>query len=253
MISDLSNYLKSGGLEKDRPGTDQIKEILEALHKVDLSLSCHTITPTVYYEGAVARLKVLGKTSPYLDTFKFPDGSYGFFIAEPITTGLESTIYLSTLRGMVRTIAASTEAFSFTPFMTAVQKLVQQDPLNQKYAIALLVLHPFSDELRFVSCGIGTLFHITPTTDEPRRLNNINPPLSSQQMTSWDITTGRWSIGDILILHTLPSAVETIVHDYIQNSIHQSPQSQVDNLIYRIAPVLTEKKPFLSVSIHRIG
>ena len=84
LIADLSNYLKSGGLDKDRPGTDQIKEILESIQKADLALSPSTITTTPHYEGALARLKILGQTSPYFDSFKrFSALRTSVFFAQP--------------------------------------------------------------------------------------------------------------------------------------------------------------------------
>jgi serine/threonine protein kinase len=252
-ISDLSNYLKSGGLEKDRPGTDQIKEILESIQKADLALSPVTITTTPHYEGALARLKVLGQTNPYFDTFKFPDGSYGFIFAEPLKNGLEASIYLSNLRGMIRAVAAMNEKFMFLPFLIALQRLIQLDPLGHKYALAFLILSPSRDELQFLSCGMGSLLHLSSGSPKARKLQNNNSILGSDNRTEWDITIDGWNVGDILVIHTLPASSDALVQETLENISLQSPQSQADHLIKKTVPVLAEKKPFALVSLHRVG
>ena len=252
-ISDLSNYLKSGGLEKDRPGTDQIKEILESIQKADLSLSPSTISTTPHYEGALGRLKVLGQTSPYFDSYKLPDGSYGFVLAQPLISSLESSIFLSNLRGMIRALTTGSEKFMFLPFLIALQKLIQLDPIAQKYALAFLLLSPKRDELQFLSCGMGSLLHLSSGSPKPRKLQNINPPLGTDSRNEWDITIDGWNVGDILIIHTLPAASDALIQETLENISLQSPQSQADNLIKKTAPLLSEKKPHVLVSLHRIG
>lgn len=252
-ISDLSNYLKSGGLEKDRPGIDQIKEILESIQKADLALSPTQIPSTPHYEGAIARLKVLGQTNPYFDTLKLSDGTYGFVLAEPILSGLETSIYMGNFRGMIRAVVSASEKFSFLPFFSQLQRLIQLDSLNQKYALAFLILNPFQDQLQFLCCGMGSLFHLSSGSHIARKLQNINPPLGSDNRTEWDMTTASWSVGDILILHTLPPSTDTLTQESLEAIALQSPQSQADNLIKKLIPTLTEKKPQVLVSLHRIG
>lgn len=253
LIADLSNYLKSGGLEKDRPGTDQIKEILESIQKANLNISPSTIVTTLHYEGAIARLKVLGQTSHYFDHFKFPDGSYGFILAEPLMGGFESSIYLSNLRGMIRALTSMSEQFLFLTFLIALQRQIQLDPLNQKYALAFLNLNPGRDELQFLSCGMGSVLHLSSGSPKARKLQNHNPILASDSRNEWDITVDSWNVGDILVAHTLPDSSETLLQETLETVALQSPQSQVDNLIKKTVPSLVEKKPHVILSLHRIG
>ena len=253
LISDLSNYLKSGGLEKDRPGTDQIKEVLESIQKADLALSPSLITTTLHYEGALARLKVLGSTSPYVDSFKLPDGSYVFIMAEPLIPGLETAVYLGNLRGMIRAAIHATEKFMFLSFLILLQRLIQLDPLSQKYSLSFLLLNPNRDELQFLSCGMGSLLHLSSGSPKPRKLQNTNPPLATDNRTEWDITVDGWNVGDILIFHTFPPSSDTLLQETLENISLQSTQSQADNLIKKIVTYLSEKKPHALISLHRIG
>jgi serine/threonine protein kinase len=253
LISDLSNYLKSGGLEKDRPGTDQIKEILESIQKADLALSPSFIATTPHYEGALSRFKALGQTNPYFESFKFPGGSYGFIFAEPLIGGFETAIYLSNLRGMIRAITSTNNHFVFLSFLIELQRMIQLDPLGQKYALTFLILIPARDELQFLSCGMGSLLHLSSSSPQARKLLNNNPPLGTDNRNEWDITIDSWNIGDILVVHTLPYSSDSLIQETIESIALQSPQSQVDNLFKKTIPFLTEKKPNLIVSLHRIG
>ena len=141
-ISDLSEYLKSGGLEKDRPGTDQLKEILETIQKAGqaLSPSLHLV---VFFEVGIAKYKATVQGSTYYDFFKFRDNTSIILIAQPLQTGLESPIYSASLRGMIRALLASQENFSFPLFSSLLLiALFKKIPLAQKFAAAFP--HSFS-------------------------------------------------------------------------------------------------------------
>lgn len=149
---------------------------------------------------------------------------------------------------MIRATAPERSAF-----LPALQKLVRLDPLKQVYNFSLLILSPDLDKLQFLSCETGRLLHLSSTHPVARQLHNSNPPLGSNDQSQWDMTTDRWDIGDILIFHTFPPSSDTLLQETLDHISLQSPQSQADTLIKKAAPLLTEKKPHVALSIHRIG
>ena len=248
-VLDLSHYLKSGGFEKDRGNLDQVKESLEELQQAELSLSVASITATPYYEGTLSRIKVLGQNSPYFDSFKLPDGTFGFVVAEMDKSGFEAPIYLSTLRGMVRAVTS----FSSKTILASLQAAIRTDPLKQTYALSLLILDPRQDRLQFVSCGMGSLLHLTSGSAKTRLLQNDNPPLGADGRTEWDMTVDGWDVGDVVVFHSFNTAYSTGLQEALDTVSAQSSQSQVDTLIKKTAPLLVEKKGYVIASIHRIG
>ena len=252
-ISDLSHYLKSGGFEKDRPSLDQVKEFFELLQGADLSLSASSIATTPYYEGALSRIKVLGQAAPYFDTFKFPDGTYGFILAEVQKAGFETPIYLSTLRGMVRATVGFSEKVSPQKLLSSLQAVIKLDPLKLSYALSLLFLDPRQDRLQFVSCGMGSLLHLTSGSLKTRQLFNENPPLGADGRVEWDTSVDGWDIGDVVVFHTFPSSYGVGLQEALDTVSGQSPQGQVDALIKKTAPLLVEKKGHIVLSVQRIG
>jgi serine/threonine protein kinase len=255
-ISDLSEYLKSGGLEKDRPGTDQLKEILETIQKAGQALSPSAPPSWPSLEMGIAKYKAPAQGSSYYDFFRFRDNTSVVLIAQPVQNGLETPIFAANLRGMIRALLASQENFSFPLFISALNRMVQEDPLGQKFAAAFLILSPFRDELSFLSCGLGNMLHISPGHHTPRKLSNQNPPLGSPLRGDFEMTVDNWNVGDILIFHSFDSSVDLALQEALKENFFLSPQGQADALLKKAAtqPIFSqEKKPQVIFSLHRIG
>lgn len=255
-ISDLSEYLKTGGLEKDRPGTDQLKEIVETIQKAGQALSPSSPPTWPSLEMGIAKYKAPAQGSSYYDFFRFRDNTSIVLIAQPVQNGLETPIFAASLRGMIRALLSSQENFSFPLFISALNRMVQEDPLGQKFAAAFLILSPFRDELSFLSCGLGNMLHVSPGHHTPRKLSNQNPLLGSPLRGDFEMTVDNWNIGDILIFHSFDSSVDLILQEALKENFFLSPQGQADALLKKVAtqPVFSqEKKPQVLFSLHRIG
>ncbi len=253
LISDLSKYLKSGGLEKDRPGTDQLKELLETFQKASQSLSPATPPNWSSLEIGFAKLKVLGQDSMYFDFFKLHDGSFGVVIAEPLQSRLETPIYIATLRGTIRALIRGQEKFSLPTFLSTLNRLVQEDPIQQQYKFAFLNLSPTRDELNFLSWGFGNLLHFSPGGQLPRILTNNHPPLGTNKWEDLELTIDNWNIGDVVVLHSCDSSQDELIQQSLKENFLLSPQNQADTFLKKISSQSSEKKTKVLFTIHRIG
>jgi eukaryotic-like serine/threonine-protein kinase len=255
-ISDLSEYLKSGGLEKDRPGTDQLKEILETIQKAGQALSPSSTPSWSSLEIGVSKYKAPGPGGIYYDFLRFPDNSYAVVIAQPFQSNLESPLLTANFRGTIRALIAAQEHFSFPLFISTLNRLIQEDPLSQKFAAAFLVLSPSRDELSFLSCGLGNLLQISPGHQTPRKLSNQNPALGSSIRGDFEATVDNWNVGDILIFHSFDSNAEAALQEAFKENLFLSPQGQADALLKKVSsqPIFgQEKKPHVLFSLHRVG
>ncbi len=204
----------------------------------------------------IAKYKAPAQGSSYYDFFKFRDNTYVVLIAQPLQYGLETPIFAANLRGMIRALLASQENFSFPLFISALNRMVQEDPLGQKFAAAFLILSPFRDELSFLSCGLGNMLHVSPGHHTPRKLSNQNPPLGSPLRGDFEMTVDNWNVGDILIFHSFDSSVDLVMQEALKENFFLSPQGQADALLKKVAtqPIFSqEKKPPVIFSLHRIG
>lgn len=256
-ISDLSTYLKSGGLEKDRPGTDQLREIVETLQKAEQTLS--PIQPPSWstVEIGFAKLKAsYGQDGLYFDYFKLKDNTFGFVIAETVQNGLDSPIHIATLRGAIRAFIKSPDNFFFSRFITDLNQTIRDDPLRLNYNFAFLILSPLRDQLQFLSCNLGNLIHFSPGSRTPHILTNSHPPLGSDPTNSFEMTIDNWNIGDVLVFNSFDPSKDELIQQALKEHFLLSPQNQANAMVKKLSanPLISnEKKTKLLFTIHRIG
>jgi serine/threonine protein kinase len=262
LITDLSQYLKSGGLEKDRPGSDQVKEIFETVQTASQALSPASFPNWPQFDFGLVKYRSSEQVGSYFDFFKFPDNTFGILIAETGEGGIEGAVHIANLRGMARTFiqdktANGTETFRSLGFVTAMHRMVKQDPIRERYNFSFLRLSPLTDQLAFVSCGpLGALLHVPQGSNNPRKLLNQNPQLGADSTAEFVETDDNWQVGDALILHSLDPSLEPILLEALAESTLLSPQGQAEAMLKKAAanPAFAfQKNPKVLIVIHRIG
>lgn len=257
-ISDLSQYLKSGGLERDRPGSDQHKELLETLQQASTSLSSLSLPKWTQIDMGIAKYKGPGAVGSYYEFFKLPDNSYLILIAETLESRIDSGVYLGVLRGLLKA------ALFFSPpapgqsagFVNTLNRFVNEDSLGQKFPFSLLLLNPLKEELSFISCGLGGLIHIPTGRQHPRKMSSHNPPLGTELRTEFFATTDNWEIGDTLIFHSLDSSLEGVLFEAVTENLLLSAQGQAEALLKKAATHSSfslQKNPKVLFSLQRVG
>ncbi|MGR3973885.1 MAG: protein kinase [Candidatus Rhabdochlamydia sp.] len=250
LITDLSSYLLSGKLEKEKPATDQAREMAESLQQANVFLSPQSLISTAHYHAAIAKLHIPGQITPYVDQIELPHGLYGFIIAEPINLRIEGVIYLSTLRGMIRSLLLSSKPFELSSFLFQLQTQVQSDFLHEHYAFSFLLLDRCHHELTLVCCGhLATLLHLSPGKQFVSHFSDTHPPLGSFSPTELHTTRYEWAVGDQIIFHTFPASLETMFKEVYT----QSPQSQVNHFMKKIPLSLVKKRSHIAITLHRVG
>lgn len=253
LISDLSSYLKEGGLEKDRPAADQVKEIVEIVRKTSDSLSSSALS-WAPLELGVCKHKPSGFAALYFDIFKLKDGSTLFMIASALQNGLESTFYTANLRGLLKAFVSQTSTFDLRSAVTALTSLLQNDTLTPKFQAAFLQLSPARDELSFISCDFSNLLHVPSAHRHPRLLTAHSPPLGAPLRGEVSITSDNWDIGDVLIFHSFQKEADSLLQETLTENLFLSPQGQADALLKKVVlSTSQDKKPHVLFALHRIG
>lgn len=245
-ITDISQYLKSGEWEKERSGTDQLKEILETVQEATQSLSPLEIPQWPDIEIAFAKFKNPSQMGLYYDFFHFPNNCYGIFLSVTSSSELDGAVYSGVLRGQVRTyLHEKMEKGEFTlspeDLLVALSSLHSQAPLEQQFAFHFLLLDPSKEELAFCSSGLEGLYHIS-VEGTPSKLSADNPPLGSALAREIAVTRHNWHVGDTLILHTFQTQFTNeikeeepvLVLEAILEHIAFSPKSQVDGILKKL-------------------
>jgi serine/threonine protein kinase len=257
-ITDLSQYLKSGGLERDRPGSDQLKEVLETLQLANASLSPSTLPKWPQLDMGIAKYKGPGPVGSYYDFLKLPDNSYALLLSENPESKVDSGTHLGLLRGFVHA------AFSFSPptssqlapFVKTLNRLIKENAPQQTFSFSLLLLNPIKEELSFISCGLGGLIHVPTGRQHPRKMSNNNPLLGESLHTDFFVTTDNWEIGDTLIFHSLDASLENLLFEAITENLLLSAQGQAEALLKKATshPTFSQQKnPKVLLSLQRVG
>ncbi|MBS0614991.1 MAG: protein kinase [Verrucomicrobia bacterium] len=249
-ITDLSQYLKSGGIERDRPGSDQWKELFETLQSTVQSLSPSSLPTWPGVEMGLAKYRVLGQLGSYYDYFRFPD-SYALLLAECHLAGVESSIYVGVLNGLVRALIDPDPRW-----LTLLIQKVREELPSIHFTFSYLLLRPRMDQLTYYSCGGSTLLNFPQGSETARRLLRQNPVLGEEGPTELLSISDNWNPGDLLVFHNFESSYEDTLINGVQNNRLLSPSSQAEALLKSASTqggFATQKNPKSIFAIHRIA
>jgi hypothetical protein len=249
-IHDISQYLNSGDLEKERPGTDQAKELNERIQKANLNLSPIALPTWPQIDLGITKSRGIQQLGLYYDLFRLPNNIFLVLIASTRSPMVESAISIAILRGMIRMQLAE-----FTPsgkalfkpaaFIEKLNRLIFEDTSKEEFALNFVLLDPLKDLATYVSCGFDALLHIPQGQAKPRKLASENDFLGTSLTTEFAETTDNWNAGDILILHSFalpPEAkpqdqelVDQAMSEAIAENLLLSAQRQSEAIFKKIS------------------
>jgi eukaryotic-like serine/threonine-protein kinase len=268
-IVDISRYLKSGDIDKEKPDQDQAKEILEIFEKASQSLSPSVSIPWTAADIGMAKLKSISLFGLYYDLFKLPDNSYLIVIIDPLQQNLENLFSSASIRGSLRAFLPqffpnTKQPFQLVRWIEALHEFFKDDPFVSRFACACLYLHPLRDQMIFFNSGLSNLIHV-PEGAEPRVLHNANPLLGKEANPEFVSTSDNWNIGDILVFHSLVAehrtspSERTLMEDHmkqlVQEDLFLSAQPQAESILRKsqnISLFSQSKHTKVVISVQRI-
>lgn len=234
-ISDITAYLNSTNLEKEKKAGDQLSEISENLCNIQDILIPSTLPEwpgLEIYFGSAKGVNIFGI---YYDFFQFADGSYGIVMGESSANGAEGVICVAMLRGMVQTLTQRTQ--KPIELIEALNKLITSDKKNGVFTFSYLLIKPKENSFEYISCGQNNLW-ITPiATNIPQKLSVDNVALGIDKDAKFSKIDSSWTVGDSL-LHTSFAATdqeenldEFFVRVLQENEPNQSVKKKVDSIL----------------------
>jgi serine/threonine protein kinase len=266
-IHDISQYLSSGELEKERTGSDQAKELNEKIQRANLTLSPIALPTWPQMDLGVARGRGGQQLGLYYDLFRLPNNIFLVLIAASPTSSIEASTSIAVLRGMIRMHLheynpSSKAVFKPLPFVDRLNRLIFEDILNEKFALNFVLLDPLRDLATYVSCGFDALLHISQGQTTPRKLTSQNDLLGTSLTTEFSETTDNWNPGDLLFLHSLALNSESspeeklqldvALNEAISENILLSAQRQSEAILKKVSlspmfPLISYPKALFSI------
>lgn len=260
-ITDISTYLESENFEKDLRGSDFTTELYEDLRTAQNLFIPATLPTWPRIDLGIIHSHMQGLLPFYYDFFELEDGAYGLLIAEPAATGAAAMLHTALFKGAV----LSNKHLLSTPVLFAEQlnTILTEPSIDQIFVISILILMPVKNQLRFLSCGFGPLWHVQAGINKPKRVAAENIALGISTDVEFIEINDNWNIGDRIVLQTFTAhsfnteSIEAETNGF-QNALSETlflaPQRQVEMLMRKIKPLVKnhhKDRPAAIFSIHR--
>lgn len=261
-IKDISNYLTSDEINRDRRGIDYLGEMSDEIR--DAKKYIVTAPPAwPRIELGFASNMQEAISTIYLDFFERPNFAYAIALGESLSTGAHGVVEVALLRGMVRSLAQ--EAIDSKELVSRLNDIIILEKHDLAFTFSFLTLYPAENRLSYISSGFSPLWYLSSGSSTPKKLVGenlalgITSPLLPIEMDS------NWNMGDRIILHTFQAAIsenimslerseETFANALI-DSLYHAPQNQAEILLRKISQVEGRVAPRSNaiISIARTG
>lgn len=263
-ITDISAYLNSATLLKEKKESDQLSELSEHLQQAQMSLVPHVSPKWHNIEMGLMYHKGIQATGMYYDFFALPNDIYGVIMVEPAVKSAEGMVYTAVLRGMIKALSKLTK--NTFELVSLLNELLTHDSLNQIFTLNYLLLSPNDHTFHYISCGYGNLWHFPMGQDIPKKYSSENVALGIDRHAEFQEISQSWNVGDTLFLSSFSVLEETEKSGNKLFSEDQFKQALIDNLylppqkqveaIFRKAKIAAgktiEENSHAIISIHRI-
>ncbi len=213
LIHDISHYMQAGDHEREKPGSDEIKEFYEEILKANLALSPLQLPEWPQIDLGVAKGRGQQQLGLYYDFFRLPNNTFLTLLASTLSSRISSAVSMGALRGMIRFHLSQTKSpFQLSAFVSLLNQMISEDNLFEPFALSCLLLDPFNDMMTYLSCGFSDLIHTPQGQRFPRRISSQNPLLGAFGSTELSQTSDNWNAGDTLVIHSLSTTKEQGPH-----------------------------------------
>lgn len=261
VITDVSAYLKSDELQKEKPESDRIREFFETIQTSQLLISPSTTPEWPHIDVGMAKFKMPEQFGLYYDFFQWPNDTFSLIIVQSLSKDIDSAVYASIIRGMTKLYTHEKslnpkDPFRPLSFVTTLNEMLSKDHFPNYAALSILTLSPWKDQLSFISCGLSSLVRLPEASNSPHLLKLNNPPLGKDSNAEFLETIDNWKIGDTLVFHSLETneKIDAELIRSVKENALISTKRQPEAILKQImsAPQLTlTQYPKLILSIQR--
>lgn len=241
-ITDVSAYLNSTNMQKEKKVGDQLSELSENLKQAQSSLAPMIPPDWPQIEIGITGYKGGSLYGIYHDFFKIDEHDYAIIMGESSAKGAEGVIYTAMLRGMIHSLCRMTT--KPVELMASLNDLLVKDSINQVFTMNYLILNPQDNKFVFLSCGNGSLWHIKSGTDVPVKISKNNIALGIDPEAVFNEVTETWEPGDCLVLSSFTALTseeitgidfsEELFHQTLTENANFPPQRIVDGIFRKI-------------------
>ncbi len=249
-IADLTTYMNSTLMQKERKVGDQISELSENLQQAQ-SILLPPATPLWNdIEIGLALHRGIEYKGMYYDFFTLKNGDRGILLGESSAKSAEGIVFSGILRGMVRVLINQYESPS--ELIQKLNELLVKDEMDQVFSLLYIVISPENNTFTYTTCGRGVVWYIAKEGAEVTALNTNNAALGLDPINDFTQATHSLAAGDKLVLEiTSSNQVQQpdliISEDFIRSGIlshgRETPQKLAESILRKIKISSTQYFP----------
>jgi serine/threonine protein kinase len=200
-ITDISAYINSAALQKDRKEGDLASEFSEQLQHAQMNLVPLSAPVWSGMSVGVAYHKGMTIAGVYYDFFSLGQNVHAVVMAESTMKGVGGVVSTAMLRGMIRSLCRLTT--SPKQLIDVLNELLVNDAGDQVFTISYLMLDLDKNKFHYISCGYGNLWKVVAGDTIPQKITSENVALGIDRHAEFVETTEDWNPGDLLVLNSL--------------------------------------------------
>jgi hypothetical protein len=199
-ISDVSNYLHSPTMHKDKKAGDRINELAEQLRSAQQLLLSPPPPQLTNLEVGSASVATREARGCYCDSFTFNSGYHLLLFGESTVPTIESALYSAMMRGAVRTLCQ--EKLSPDLLADKLNSIIAHDNTLPPFNLCCLAIDTPQRIALYLSCGYGELWHLPIGSSTAQRFAPQPIALGSADKTLYTLREIAYQPGDLLLLIT---------------------------------------------------
>ncbi len=254
-IGDLSAYLASDNLKKEKNVGDRLSDLSESFKRAQKILQPST---TPIWPGlnlgmsTLARFELHGVYIDFLQLSDFPKintlepsnvtsslSRYVILIGESTTKNAEGILHCALVRGMIHALLH--RDITSSELATKLNLLLSSNKEKMPFAFCCLFLDQDEYQLHFISCGYGTLLRFPEDSTTPLEIIAKNSVLGSGFLNEFIESSSSWKYGDQLLLFGFSTenaeqidAMKNLLLNGIIEYSGMPPSGQVDALLRKL-------------------
>lgn len=242
-ITDISQYINSDALKKDRAGGDEVKEVLELISASHARLLPNNPPKWQQVDIGFATAKNIATLGLFYDFIMLPSGEHLIYVGEFDSHEVDSLASIGEAKGLIHALTNpslrdSEKLINLPDLIHSLNILVFESPYLPAFKFAALLLTADCEDFTLFLAGMQPSFHTNFGSLEPRILPNENPRIGETPSTRFEPIRDSWNEGDILHLHTFPQT--DTLPAFITEYRNLTPEKQSLSIFRRLAEESTQ-------------
>jgi eukaryotic-like serine/threonine-protein kinase len=235
-ITDISTYLNSTEVEKDKQGSDYFFELFEHMEQFQGSVLPEKIPEWPEVEIGLTHIVSIGMNGLYYDFFDLGEKKKLIVIAEAEAKGAEGLLYSAMFRTLCRSSIKRAHPVNLKDFFAALQNSIADDVFAQAFAQVYLLVDFQKNSFEYIASDSYGLL-IPQKQEHEQKEQKTNKKIS----TDYNYYQGSLSSNERFILVGYPTQLATtaqplseLLKAVYKETSELPPQKQVETLLRKM-------------------